>query len=184
LTDDLKPEHEQSFHAWVECRGAQALLSQGLHPVLTVHQSGPGSAAVWIGVPDLRWLVLVNSLYWRAIFQRSLLFGLGYLVLPDIDYSHSVLVMIDDWGTADNSFLFYLRYQTVTEELMLDKVIPVLTRHHAVVSANVVTGFVDRKTRRIVSPWTRSSFIDSYGVEQDHASTRRGLKAVGGCRSA
>jgi len=175
LTDDLKPEHEQSLHIWVECRGAQALISQGRHPVLTVSRPSAETAGIWIGVPDLRWLI--HSPYWRAVFQRSLLFALRYLVLPDVDYFRSMLVMIDDWGAADKSFLSYWRYQTVSAELMRDKVIPVLARHHAVVSANVVTGFVDRKTHRVISPWNQK-FTDSYGVEQDYASTRRGLKAA------
>ncbi len=175
LIDELTPEHEQSLHFWVECRGAQALISQGRHPVLTAYQPRPETAAIWIGVPDLRWLT--NSPYWRGIFQRSLLFALRYLVLPDVDYSRSVLVMVDDWGAADKSFLSYWRYQTVTEQLMRDKVIPVLARHHAVVSANVVTGFVDRKTHRVISPWNQK-FTDGYGVEQDYPSTQRGLKAA------
>jgi hypothetical protein len=175
LTDDSKPGHEQSLHIWVECRGAQALISQGVHPVLTVYQPSPNTTAVWIGVPDLRWLN--DSPYWRHVFQRSVLFALQHLVLPDVDYSRSVLVMIDDWGAADKSFLSYWRYQTVTEQLMRDKVIPVLARHHAVVSANVVTGFVDRKTHRVISPWNQK-FTDGYGVEQDYSSTQRGLKAA------
>jgi hypothetical protein len=175
LTDDLKPGHEQSLHIWVECRGAQALISQGRHPVLTLYQSSPDTAAIWVGVPDLR--SLNDSPYWRNIFQRSLVWGLRYLVLPDVDYSRRVLVMIDDWGAADKSFLSYWRYQTLTEELMRDRVIPVLARHHAVVSANVVTGFVDRKTHRVISPWSQK-FTDDYGVEQDYGSTQRGLKAA------
>jgi hypothetical protein len=175
LADDLKPEHEQSLHFSVDCRGSQALISQGKHPVLTVYQPSLETAAIWIGVPNLRWLL--NSPYWRAVFQRSLLFGLGYLILPEVDYSRNILVMIDDWGAADKSFLSYWHYQTVPEQLMRDKVIPVLERHHAVVSANVVTGFVDRKTHRVISPWNQK-FTDSYGVEQDYSSTQRGLKAA------
>ena len=175
LTEDLKPDHEQSLHFWVECRGAQPLISQGVHPVLTVNAPALDTTAVWIGIPDLHWFM--NAPYWRIIFQRALLFSLGYLVTPDVDYSRTVLVMIDDWGTADKSFLSYWRYQTVTEQLMREKVIPVLTHHHAVVSANVVTGFVDRKSHRVISPWTQK-FTDRYGVEQDYASTQRGLKAA------
>ena len=175
LTDDLKPGREQSLHIWVECRGAQALISQGRHPVLTVYQPAPDTAAVWIGAPDLR--SLRDSPYWRNVFQRPLLWALQYLVLPDVDYSRRVLTMIDDWGAADKSFLSYWRYQTVTEELMRGQVIPVLARHQAVVSANVVTGFVDRKTHRVLSPWNQK-FTDDYGVEQDYGSTQRGLKAA------
>jgi hypothetical protein len=36
---------------------------------------------------------------------------------------------------------------------------------------------VDRETRRIIAPWGQK-FKDVYGVEQDYASTRRGLKAA------
>ena len=168
----LPVSSEYAAGIWVESRGAQVLASQGPHPVLTVNQSRPDTAAVWIGTASLR--TLRDSPYWRTIFLRSLQWSLGYLVLPDIDYSQSMLVMIDDWGCADKSFLSYWRYQTVTEELMREKVIPVLSKHNAVVSANVVTGFVDRKTHRVIRPWDQD-FTDRYGVRQDYASTRRAL---------
>lgn len=160
---------------WVESRGAQVLIHEGKHPLLTVYQPRPDTAAVWIGAPDLR--ALRDSPYWRNILLRSLVWSLGYLVLPDLDYSQCILIMIDDWGCADKAFLSYWRYQTVTEELMREKVIPVLAQHNAVVSANVITGYVDRKTHRVIAPWAQK-FTDAYGVQQDYASTRRGLKAA------
>src|SRR3984893_3823701 len=52
LMEDTKPGREQSLHISVECRGAQALISHGRHPVLTLYQPSPDAAAVWIGVPD------------------------------------------------------------------------------------------------------------------------------------
>jgi len=61
--------------------------------------------------------------------------------------------------------------------LMREKVIPPLVRRKAVISANVVTGFVDRKTQRVISPW-KQKFTDSYGVMQDYSSTQRALKAA------
>ncbi|HKX00828.1 MAG TPA: hypothetical protein VJN43_24005 [Bryobacteraceae bacterium] len=160
---------------WVELQGAQVLLRQGRHPMLTVRQPRPDTAAVWMAAPSFA--ALRDSPYWRGIFYRSLLWGLGYLVQPDQDYAHRILLMCDDWGAADKSFLSYWRYQTVTEELMREKVIPALARRKAVVSANVVTGFVDRKTQRVISPWTQK-FTDAYGVLQDYTSTRRALKAA------
>ncbi|PYT19913.1 MAG: hypothetical protein DMG57_43865, partial [Acidobacteria bacterium] len=160
---------------WVEPQGAQVLVSQGRHPVLTVHQSGSDSAAIWMGAPGFS--ALRDSPYWHSIFFRSLVWSLGYLVLPDLDYSRRILLMLDDWGAADKSFLSYWRYQTVSEELMREKVIPQLVRRKAVISANVVTGFVDRKTHRVISPW-KQKFTDSYGVMQDYSSTQRALKAA------
>ncbi len=160
---------------WVETRGAEVLLGQGRHPVLTVHEPAPDTAAVWMAAPSFA--ALRDSPYWRSIFFRALVWSLGYAVVPDVDYAHRILLMCDDWGAADKSFLSYWRYQTVGEELMREKVIPPLARRKAVVSANVVTGFVDRKTHRVISPWDQK-FTDGYGVLQDYASTRRGLKAA------
>ena len=160
---------------WVEPRGAQVLLRQGHHPMVTVRQPRPDTSAVWMAAPSFA--ALRDSPYWRSIFYRSLLWSLGYMVQPDQDYAHRILLMCDDWGAADKSFLSYWRYQTVTEELMRAKVIPMLARRKAVVSANVVTGFVDRKTRHVISPWDQK-FTDAYGVLQDYRSTQRALKAA------
>ena len=162
-------------HMWVEPRGAQVLLGQGRHPVVTVHQPSPDTAAVWMAAPSFA--ALRDSPYWRSIFFRALVWSLGYAVMPDVDYAHRILLMCDDWGAADKSFLSYWRYQTVGEERMRDKVIPPLARRKAVVSANVVTGFVDRKTHRVISPWGQK-FTDAYGVLQDYTSTQRALKAA------
>jgi hypothetical protein len=174
-------EHEKTANwefgarLWVEPRGAQVLLRQGRHPLVTVSQPRPDTAAVWMAAPNFA--ALRDSAYWRSIFHRSLLWGLGYLVEPDQDYAHRILLMCDDWGAADKSFLSYWRYQTVTEELMRENVIPALAARKAVVSANVVTGFVDRKTHRVISPWGQK-FTDAYGVLQDYTSTQRALKAA------
>ena len=160
---------------WVEPRGAQVLISQGRHPVLTDYELQNDSAGIWMAAPSFA--ALRDSPYWRSIFFHSLAWSLGYLVLPDLDYSQRILLMFDDWGAADKSFLSYWRYQTVTEETMRENVIPALARRKAVISANVVTGFVDRKTQRVISPW-KQKFTDSYGVLQDYTSTQRGLKAA------
>jgi hypothetical protein len=41
----------------------------------------------------------------------------------------------------------------------------------------VITGYVDRKTHRVIAPWGQN-FTDVYGVQQDYSSTRRALKAA------
>src|SRR5215469_16746253 len=50
-----------------------------------------------------------------------------------------------------------------------------LQQNHAVASAEVNTGYVNRQTKRVVSPWVQK-FDDLYGLHQDYASTRKGLK--------
>jgi hypothetical protein len=175
ITREKTTSGEFGSRLWVEPHGARVLIDQGGHPVLCVREAAPNTAGIWLAAPNFA--ALRDSAYWRSLFFRSLVWSMGYLVMPDIDYSHRILMLIDDWGTADKSFLSYWRYQTVTEELMRERVIPPLARRKFVVGANVLTGFVDRKTHRVISPWTQK-FTDLYGVQQDYGSTQRALKAA------
>lgn len=173
--DPLNVAWDFSTRAWVESRGATVLIEQDQHPVVTINQPDSESSAVWLGVPAIR--LLCDSTYWRHLFFRTLLWSLGYLVSPNVDYSHSIEVEMDDWGTADKGFLSYWRYLEPSEETLREDLITPLEKHHAVFAANVDTGYVDRKTKRIVSPWTQK-FTDLYGLQQDYGSTQRGLKAA------
>lgn len=159
----------------MEPRTAKVLIDQNRHPVLTLNQPEPQSSVIWMGVPALS--LLRDSAYWRQLFFRSLLWSLGYLVLPDIDYSRRLEIEIDDWGTADKGFLSYWRYLEPSEETLRRSLIAPLEKRHAVVAANVNTGYVDRKAKRITSPWIQK-FTDLYGLQQDYASTLRGLRAA------
>jgi len=160
---------------WMEPRGAKVLIDQARHPVLTVNQPEPETSAIWMGVPALG--LLRDTVYWRQLFFRSLLWGLGYLVLPNVDYSSRIEIEIDDWGTADKGFLSYWRYLEPSEDVLRRYVIAPLEKRHAVVAANVITGYVDRSGKRIASPWDQK-FTDLYGLQQNYGSTERGLKAA------
>jgi hypothetical protein len=173
--DRLDVSWEFSQRIWVEPQGAKVLIDQDRHPVLTINQPEPKTSVIWMGVPALS--LLRDAAYWRHLFFRSLLWSLGYLVLPDVDYSHLVEIEIDDWGTADKGFLSYWRYLESGEDTLRRYLIAPLERHHAVVAANVNTGYVDRKEKRITSPWIHK-FTDRYGLQQDYASTQRGLRAA------
>ena len=165
--------HDYSDRIWVQPTSAEVLITQGQHPVLTVNQLGSGNSAVWLGPPTLS--VLCNSLFWRNLFFRSLVWSLGYVVVPDVDYAHRIIFELDDWGTADKGFLSYWRYLEPSEETIREDLVEPLKQHHAVASAEVNTGYVNRQSKRVVSPWVQN-FTDLYGLHQDYASTRKGLK--------
>jgi len=165
--------HDYSDHLWVQPSSAEVLLAQGQHPVLTVNQLGFGISALWLGSPNLA--VLCDSAFWRNLFFRSLVWSLGYVVVPNVDYAHRIIFELDDWGTADKGFLSYWRYLEPDEETIRQDLIMPLQQHHAVASAEVDTGYVDRQSKRVVSPWVQK-FTDLYGLHQDYASTRQGLK--------
>jgi hypothetical protein len=165
--------HDYSDRLWVQPTSAEVLLAQGQHPVLTVNQLESGVSALWLGSSSLT--MLCDSAFWRSLFFRSLVWSLGYAVVPNVDYAHSIIFELDDWGTADKGFLSYWRYLEPSEETIHQGLIVPLQHHHAVASAEVNTGYVDRQSRRVVSPWTQR-FTDLYGLHQDYASTRQGLR--------
>jgi hypothetical protein len=159
----------------MESRDSQILISQQRHPVLAVRQIDQDTSAIWIGVPHVK--DVTNSSYWRGLLFRSLIWSLGYLVTPDVDYSHRFVLALDDWGTADKGFLSYWRYPTLSEAVIRQHLIEPLRKRRAVMAANVITGYVDRNTKRILVPWAQK-FTDRYGVAQDYGSTRQGLLAA------
>jgi hypothetical protein len=160
-----------SVRRWMQPVGAQVLISQGEHPIVTV-SSALNAPAIWLGVTDAS--ELCTSDFWRNIFFRSLIFSFGYMVVPDVDYAHSVIFELDDWGTADKGFLSYWRYLEPSEETIRQYLIAPLQRHHGVASVMVNSGYVDRQSQRIAYPWNKK-FTDMYGLHQDYASTRAGL---------
>jgi|SRR5271157_701667 len=181
ITGELAPKkgaqdvYEDQDRFWMGTQGAAVLIAQGQHPLLTVNQLDHNASGVWMGTAHLA--ALRDSLYWRRLFFRALVWCLGYVVQPNVDYSHRIEIELDDWGTADKGYLSYWHYLEPSEETLRQHLIAPLVRRNAVVSANVITGYVDRKTKRILSPWAQQ-FTDSYGLHQDFASTQRGLKAA------
>lgn len=174
MTHDLPSQNrDYSVRLWMAPTTAQVLITQGEHPVLTVNETGRGGSALWLGAPSLP--QLCDSNFWRNLLFRSLVWNLGYAVLPKADYAHRVIFELDDWGTADKGFLSYWRYLEPDERILRQYFIEPLERHYAIASAMVDTGYVDRQSKRIVSPWTQK-FTDLYGLHQDYASTRKGLE--------
>jgi hypothetical protein len=153
------PSHDYSPRLWVQPSKADVLITQGQHPVLTLNQLGSGNSAIWLGPSILS--TLCESVFWRNLFVRSLVWSLGYVVVPNQDYGHRIILELDDWGTADKGFLSYWRYLEPGEETVGQYLIDPLHRHHGIASAEVDTGYVDRQSKRVVSPWTQQ-FTDVF----------------------
>jgi hypothetical protein len=164
---------DYSDRLWMQATNAVVLIAQGTHPVLTVNQIGPNLSAVWLGTPEIP--ALASSSFWRDLFFRSLVWSLGYAVVPNVDYAHRIIFELDDWGTADKGFLSYWRYIEPNEETIRQSLILPLMRHHVVAALEVDTGYVDRKSKRILSPWNQD-FTDLDGLHQDYVSTRKGIE--------
>jgi hypothetical protein len=166
-------EDDDSSRAWVTPTTAKVLVTQGQHPLVTLNQVGDGAPSIWLGATTLT--SLSSSVFWRSLFFRSLVWSMGYVVVPNADYTHRIILELDDWGTADKGFLSYWHYPEPDKDIIRRFLIRPLQQHHAIASAMVNTGYVNRQTKRIESPWTQK-FTDAFGLQQDFPSTRDGLK--------
>ena len=153
----------------VEPRDAAVLGRRGRLPFLTAR-----GRAVWLGAdrtaPELGRQIV------RDLLKRALVHAQGYALYSE--YPRSVLLFMDDFGTSDRTYLPYWHYRTLDEATIRKGLIEPLKRHGAVLMEDVVSGYVDRKTRRIVSPWNLrvTDEIDGKTLH-DYVSAKRGLDA-------
>lgn len=153
---------------------ATVVARRGTAPFLTVLERPGRGRVTWLGV-DRSVAQMQNQLV-RDLLKRILVWAQGYAVYAE--YDRSLILFMDDWGTSDKTYLPYWHYKTPKEEEIRHGVIEPLQKHRAVMDMNVDTGYVDRKTRRIVSPWQQRVVDEIDGKTiHDFASTKRGLDA-------
>ena len=158
----------------VSTEEAIAVVSCGQIPLLTVREISGGGRVAWLDADRASARIAVPIL--RDLFKRSLVWAQGYALYAE--YPKSILLFMDDFGTSDRSYLPYWHYRTLNEEDIRKGIIEPLQRHQAVLMMDVVTGYVDRKARRVVSPWTQQVIDEIDGKTfHDYVSAKRGLDA-------
>ena len=154
---------------------ATVLIKRGPHPFLTVKEWNGGGRVAWLG--PSRSTAQMQSQIVRDLLKRSLVWAQGYALYAE--YPKTMVLFMDDMGTSDKTFLSYWSYLSPTEETIRKGLIEPLKKYHAVLSQDVATGFVDRKTQRVLNPWKQEHVPDAIhpGRVHDYASTKRGLDA-------
>jgi hypothetical protein len=153
---------------------ATVIARRGETPFVTIRTTGDHGRVAWLGIE--RTVAQLQNQLVKDLLKRTLVWGEGYAVYPE--YERSLILYMDDWGTSDKTYLSYWHYKTPTEEEIRAGVIEPLRKHRAVMDMNVDTGFVDRKSQRIVNPWQQRRVDELDGkTVHDYASTKRGLDA-------
>lgn len=154
---------------------ARIVASRGASPFLTVRILRSGARVVWFGAH--REALQITKPILRELLKRSLIWAQGYALYRE--YGRSALLEMHDMGTSDRTFLPYWHYPTLTEEEIREEIIKPLKRHDAVLNQVVNTGYVDRKTERILNPWTLEAIPDELDktIFHDYVSCKRGLDA-------
>lgn len=158
----------------VSAKQATVVAKRAHLPFLTVRETPGHGRVVWLGAH--RPSVQIGKQIVRDLFKRSLVWAQGYALYAE--YPKSMILFMDDFGTSDRTYLPYWHYRTLNEDDIRKGLIEPLKRHKAVLNQNVLSGYVDRKTRRIVSPWKQQVIDEIDGKTlHDYVSAKRGLDA-------
>ena len=172
LPADLReqgPEVISMRREQVDVTDAKVLAETGGVPQITEKEISGDTRAIWIG-GDIDQMLLYQPL--RTALRRAVTEAIGYSL--NKSWTKTIILTMDDMGNAQNAWLEHWHYPALTEEQIRHSLIEPLQAHHAVLSLNIVPGFVDDRQRRIVPTW-RQQFTDSFGTGQDYVSTKKGL---------
>jgi hypothetical protein len=153
---------------------ATVAARRGADAFLTVRELAGGGRVAWLGAdrPSMQ----IGLQVVRDLLKRSLVWAQGYALYAE--YPHAVMLIMDDIGTSDRTYLPYWHYRTLNEEDTRRGLIEPLRRHKAVLIQDVITGYVERKTHRVVVPWTQRVTDELDGrTLHDYPSAKRGLEA-------
>jgi hypothetical protein len=148
---------------------AQVLATQGGMAAITERELNQDTRTIWIG-GDVQQMLHFPAL--RAVLRRAITEAIGFTL--EKTWTDHVILTMDDMGNAQNSWLGSWHYPELTQEQIRKHLIEPLRSHHAILSLNVVPGFVDDARRRIVPSWEQH-FVDAFGTTQDYISTKRGI---------
>jgi len=153
----------------VDLAGAKTLASSGGMPEITEREVSGDTRAIWIG-GDIDQMLVYQEL--RTALRRAVTEAIGYALVKT--WTNDIVLTMDDMGNAQNAWLEHWHYPALTQEQIERYMIEPLKAHHAVLSLNIVPGFVDDAQHRIVPTW-HAQFTDEFGTKQDYVSTKKGL---------
>ncbi|MGZ5926447.1 MAG: hypothetical protein ACXWLJ_07190 [Rhizomicrobium sp.] len=153
----------------VDVTDARLLADAGGAAQITEREIDSDTRAIWIGGDSDQMLAYQPM---RTALRRAVTEAIGYALTKS--WTKTIILTMDDMGNAQNVWLEHWHYPALSAEQIRHSMIEPLQAHHAILSLNIVPGFVDDAQHRIVPTW-RQQFTDSFGTKQDYVSTKKGL---------
>lgn len=170
LRDDQQaPKVISMRRVQVDVLDAEVLAEAGGMPQITERTTNSDTRAIWIG-GDVDQMLLYQPM--RTALRRAVTESIGYALTKS--WTKTIILTMDDMGNAQNAWLEHWHYPALSAEQIRQSMIKPLQEHHAVLSLNIVPGFVDDAQRKIVPTW-QQQFTDEFGTKQDYVSTKKGL---------
>jgi hypothetical protein len=152
-----------------DATGAKVLAEAGGMAEITEREVNADTRAIWIG-GDSDQMLLYQGI--RSAVRRAVTEAIGYSLTKS--WTKTIVLTMDDMGNAQNSWLEHWHYPELSEAQIRHSIIEPLQAHHAILSLNIVPGFVDDAQHKIVPSW-HQNFTDGFGTKQDYVSTKKGL---------
>ena len=153
-----------------DATGAKVLAEAGGMAEITEREVNADTRAIWIG-GDSDQMLLYQGI--RSALRRGITEAIGYSLTKS--WTKTIVLTMDDMGNAQNSWLEHWHYPEFGDQAQIrHSIIEPLQAHHAILSLNIVPGFVDDAQHKIVPSW-HQNFTDGFGTKQDYVSTKKGL---------
>jgi hypothetical protein len=149
------------------------LAASGDWPQLTTQKisTDKGDAnLVWIGANKDN--LFSSCPTFINLLLRCLVWTIGYCIAKD--YGKSVILRMDDPGSAQSAYLSSWQYGQLTRKQIRDHIIISLKKYNATLGVAFCPGYAWVPTKNIESS-INIDFIDSYGTRQNVMSTYEGL---------
>jgi hypothetical protein len=153
----------------VDATGTKVLAEAGGMAQITEREINADTHAIWIG-GDSDQMLLYQEI--RTALRRAVTEAIGYSLTKS--WTKTIVLTMDDMGNAQNSWLEHWHYPELSQDQIRHSMIEPLQAHHAILSLNIVPGFVDDAQHKIVPSW-HQNFTDGFGTKQDYVSTKKGL---------
>src|SRR5665213_3911774 len=144
----------------VDVTGAKVLAEAGGMAEITEREIDSSTRAIWIS-GDSDQMLLYQGI--RTALRRAVTEAIGYSLTKS--RIRTIVLTMDDMGNAQNSWLEHWHYPELSEEQIRHSIIAPLQAHHAILSLNIVPGFVDDAQHKIVPSW-HQNFTDGFGTKQ------------------
>ncbi len=153
----------------VDLTDAKLLADAAGAPQVTEREVDKDTRAIWIG-GDSDQMLLYQPI--RTAVRRAVTEAIGYALTKS--WTKTIILTMDDMGNAQNVWLEHWHYPALSAEQIRHSMIEPLQAHRAILSLNIVPGFVDDVQHKIVPTW-HQKFTDGFGTKQDYVSTKKGL---------
>jgi hypothetical protein len=157
-------------HVVFNSKKASVLGSQGQWPQLAVRDISESTKAVWIG--GNRDEVYHLCPIMGNLLRRAITYCVGYSLFKT--YPDTVLLRIDDMGSAQSAYLSSWHYPQLTREQIKSSLIQPLLEHNATLAVMYSTGYPRHIEQTVLKSWTLD-WIDPYGTRQNLTSDYLGI---------